>query len=68
MPQLQGRLSARSRAREALRCIQRQYPLLLSKIPDVVWTSDGEGNTTFISPIVEKVYGFTPEEIYPVSD
>ena len=64
MPQLQSKLSARARAREALRCIERQYPLLLSKIPDVVWTSDRDGNTTFISPNVENVYGYTPEEIY----
>jgi PAS domain S-box-containing protein len=32
-------------------------------IPDVIWTTDCEGKTTFISPNVEQVYGFTPEEI-----
>jgi PAS domain S-box-containing protein len=41
---------------------ERLYALL-ANIPDVVWTSDSEGKTTFISPNVEQVYGFTPDEI-----
>ncbi|MBI2191142.1 MAG: PAS domain S-box protein [Planctomycetes bacterium] len=43
---------------------EERYRALVSNIPDVVWTSDGSGNTVFISPNIEKIYGYTPEEIY----
>jgi PAS domain S-box-containing protein len=49
---------------EALRKSERKYRSLVESIPDVTWTTDCEGNTTFISPSVEKVYGYNPEEIY----
>ena len=41
---------------------------LIANIPDVIWTTDFKGNTTFISPNVERVYGYTPEEIYKEGD
>jgi PAS domain S-box-containing protein len=41
---------------------ERLYTLL-ANIPDVVWTTDSQGRTTFISPNVEQVYGFTADEI-----
>jgi PAS domain S-box-containing protein len=41
-----------------------KFRLLIMNVPDVIWTTDVEGRTIFISPNVEKVYGFTPEEIY----
>ena len=37
---------------------------LVANIPDVVWTTDSAGKTTYISPNVERVYGYTPDEIY----
>lgn len=37
---------------------------LLEHIPDVLWTTDHNGNTIYISPNVTDVYGFSPEEIY----
>lgn len=43
---------------------EEKYRLLIDNIPDVVWTSDREGNITFISPNVEMIYGYTPKEIY----
>jgi len=48
---------------DALRQSERKYRTLINNIPDVVWTSDSEGNSTFISPNVERVYGYTPQEI-----
>ena len=34
---------------------------LVDAIPDVVWTSSANGVTSFVSPSVERVYGFTPD-------
>jgi PAS domain S-box-containing protein len=42
---------------------EERYRLLVNNIPDVTWISDWKGNTSFISPNVEQVYGFTPDEI-----
>ena len=41
-----------------------KYIELIENIPDVAWTKDQDGNSTFISPNVEKIYGYNPEEIY----
>ncbi len=57
-------ITDRNRAEEELQESEQKYRSLVGNIPDVTWTSDSEGNTTFISPNVEKIYGYTPEEIY----
>ncbi|NMB78890.1 MAG: PAS domain-containing protein [Methanomicrobiales archaeon] len=49
---------ARERQSEA------RYRQLIENVPDVLWTSTKTARTVFISRNVEKVYGFTPEEIY----
>jgi len=41
-----------------------RFQSLIVNIPDVVWTTDSGGRTTYISPNVERVYGYTPHEIY----
>jgi len=40
-----------------------QYRRLVDNLPDVAWTSDVNGHLSYISPNVEALYGFTPEEI-----
>ncbi|HET7213278.1 MAG TPA: PAS domain S-box protein [Terriglobia bacterium] len=37
---------------------------LVANLPDVTWTSDMMGRTTYISPNVEGIFGFTPQELY----
>ena len=55
-------------ADEALREDKEKYLSLITNIPDVIWTTDLEGNTTFISPNIETIYGYTPDEIYQNGD
>ncbi len=40
------------------------YRVLIDNVPAVLWKTDRSGHTDFISPNVEAVYGFTPQEIY----
>ncbi|MBI1912291.1 MAG: EAL domain-containing protein [Deltaproteobacteria bacterium] len=47
-----------------LQVSEQKYRSLISNIPDVVWTSDSAGNTSFISQNVTEIFGHTPEEIY----
>ena len=57
---------ALSLAREmtsALRESEEKYRLLTENIIDVIWTADLEGRLTYISPAIEKMLGYTPEEI-----
>jgi PAS domain S-box-containing protein len=57
-------ITERNKAEESLRKSEEKYRSLVSNIPDVVWTTDYKGNTTYISPNVEDVYGYSPDEIY----
>ncbi|MBU6391080.1 MAG: PAS domain S-box protein [Planctomycetes bacterium] len=47
---------------------EEKYRSLVENLPDVVWTVDQAGNTIFISQNIEKVCGYTPEEIYEAGD
>ncbi len=54
----------RHAAIQALEESEEKYRTLINNIPDVTWTADGQGRTTFISQNVKDVFGFTAEEIY----
>lgn len=56
--------SRRSKMQERIQESEKKYRALITNIPDVTWTADCQGNTTFISPNVKNIYGFTPKEIY----
>lgn len=42
---------------------EEKYRTLVKNIPDVTWTADSSGNTTFVSPNVTVVLGYSPEEV-----
>jgi PAS domain S-box-containing protein len=56
-------ISERKRAEEELARSEQQYRLLAENVADVIWTLDKNLNFTYVSPSVEKLRGFTPEEI-----
>ncbi len=56
-------ITTRKIAEDALQQSEEKYRSLIANIPDVTWTADSHGHTTFISPNVEKVFGFSAEEI-----
>jgi len=49
---------------QALQESKEKYRCLISNIPDIIWTADHNGKTIFVSPNIEKEYGYTAEEIY----
>ena len=55
-------------AEEALIQSEKKYCSLIKNIPDVTWTIDYKGNTTFISSNVEKIYGYSLKEIYKIGN
>lgn len=48
---------------EKTRQIETRYRQLVENMPGVLWTKDINGQTSFISPAVENIFGFTPQEI-----
>ncbi len=55
-------ITKRKQAEESLLQSETKYRFLTEKMNDVIWTTDMNFNVTYISPSVEKLVGFTPEE------
>jgi two-component system, cell cycle sensor histidine kinase and response regulator CckA len=55
-------ITERRKAEEVLRASEAKYRFLTHKMNDVVWTMDMGLRLDYVSPSVEKVIGFSPEE------
>ncbi len=56
-------ITLRKKAEEALKLSESRYRLLVNKSTDIFVEIDQHGNQLFISPAVEKITGFTSEEL-----
>ncbi|MDD2926772.1 sensor domain-containing diguanylate cyclase [Rhodoferax sp.] len=56
-------ITQRYEAEERLRISEERLRLLAESARDVVWTMSPQGQMTYVSPSVQKVRGYTPEEV-----
>lgn len=55
-------ISERKRMEEELRCNEARYRLMADNIRDLIWTMDLKMNLTYVSPSMQTMYGYSPEE------
>ena len=55
------------RTRNALTESERKYRSLVTNIPDIAWRADSNSKILYISPNVQKICGYSPEEIYQIA-
>ncbi len=61
-------ITDRRKAEDALKASERAYRDMVANIPAVAWTADVHGQIQFIGENVEKVLGYTAEEVHASVD
>jgi PAS domain-containing protein len=57
------RTSPNASAELVLRESEERFRRLVNNLPDIVWTCDQQGRSTYVSSNVEQVFGYTAREI-----
>lgn len=52
----------RQQAKKELRESEERFTFLAEKMADIIWTVNLDFQTTYVSPSIENILGFTPEE------
>jgi len=60
---LEKEVAERRRAEAELRTSEQRYRLLADNSTDVIWTIDLSGRFTYVSPAIQRLRGYTPEEV-----
>jgi len=60
---LEREMVEHKKAREALQKSEDKYRLLVENISDVIFSVNLEGRFTYISPVIEQIAGYKPEEV-----
>jgi PAS domain S-box-containing protein len=55
-------ITERKRMEEELRRNEERYRLMADNIRDLIWTMDLKMNLTYVSPSMQTMYGYSPEE------
>ncbi|MEW5912314.1 MAG: PAS domain S-box protein [Thermodesulfobacteriota bacterium] len=55
-------ITERKAAEDALKKSEEQYKFLAENMSDIIWTTDLNLQTTYVSPSIETALGFSPEE------
>jgi len=55
-------INDRVQMEEALRKSEEKFRFLAEKMGDIIWTMDLNLKTTYVSPSIHRLHGFTPEE------
>ncbi len=56
-------ITERREAEQALRASEERYRALADHAQDMIWIADAEGHFTYVSPAIERITGFRPEEV-----